>query len=165
LNDQDGRIDCVNAAIGQEVGVVQIELSETNSGDHRIRVSNEPGEYDESRRKTTVVRMTRLDDVLASHAVDPHDVGLLWIDTQGYEGHVLASASNLLKQGTPAIVEYWPYGARRAASLDLFHSVVSESYSLVIDVRTGEVRRAQDVGAFEQQYPQRSYTDLALLRE
>lgn len=164
LNDLADRMTCIRVAVAKTAGPISMELSAQNSGDHRIRVSGDKGAMDEGNRAVVEVPAMPLDSILHLQGVDPHDVGLLWIDTQGFEGQVLDSATNLLATGVPTITEYWPYGARRAKSLDLFHALVSKHYSTVVDVRTGAVLSADRVGELEREYQGRSFTDLALLK-
>lgn len=39
---------------------------------------------------------------------------LIWMDTQGFEGHILTGASKALAKRTPLVIELWPYGMKRA---------------------------------------------------
>ena len=55
-----------------------------------------------------------LDDLLDEHGIARGDVGLLWMDVQGHERHVLDGAPKLLASGVSLVVELWPYGLRRA---------------------------------------------------
>ena len=58
--------------------------------------------------------LRRLDDLLDEHGIARADVGLLWMDVQGHEQHVLEGAPKLLAGNVPLGVELWPYGLRRA---------------------------------------------------
>ena len=42
---------------------------------------------------------------------------LAYLDAQGHEGHILAGARQLLDAHSPIAMEFWPYGLRRANSL------------------------------------------------
>ena len=108
-------IRCVNAALSATDGTAELELS-TNSGDHRVRVAGPlAGEqYHEHTRPLIRVPLRRLDDLLDEHGIARGDVGLLWMDVQGHEQHVLDGAPKLLASGVPLVVELWPYGLRRA---------------------------------------------------
>lgn len=78
-NDLADRVEVVAGAATAESGVVRLERSAKNHGDHRV---SETGEVE--------VPAVRLDDVIADHEVT--DIGLLWLDTQGHEAQVLAGA-------------------------------------------------------------------------
>jgi hypothetical protein len=47
------------------------------------------------------------------------------MDTQGYEGHVLAGARRLLDSGTPLVMEFWPYGIKRVNYFELMKAALS----------------------------------------
>jgi FkbM family methyltransferase len=108
-------IRCVNAALSATNGTAELELS-TNSGDHRVRVAGPLAaeEYHEHTRPLIRVPLRRLDDLLDEHGIARAQVGLLWMDVQGHEQHVLEGAPKLLAGGVPVVVELWPYGLRRA---------------------------------------------------
>jgi len=108
-------IRCVNAALSATSGTAELELS-TNSGDHRVRVAGPLAaeQYHEHTRPLIRVPLRRLDDLLDEHGIARADIGLLWMDVQGHEQHVLEGAPKLLAGGVPIVVEFWPYGLRRA---------------------------------------------------
>jgi FkbM family methyltransferase len=164
----------VPVAASDNPGSVEFELSARNSGDHRVRrderpAAREPEMYGESKRPVITVPAGRLDDILAEQSVDPGDVGLVWIDTQGHEGHVLAGAPRLLSSTAPIIVEYWPYGLRRAAGLELLHQLLRDSGRRVIDLRDSlrcgrlQVLSRTELDTLAERYRDHQYTDLALL--
>ena len=114
-NNLDQAIRCVNAAVSATSGTVELELS-NNSGDHRVRVAGPlvAERYDEHKRPLVRVPVCRLDDLLDETGIDRRDVGLLWMDVQGHERHVLEGAPALVASGVPVVTELWPYGLRRA---------------------------------------------------
>ena len=161
-------------AASDSPGAVEFELSFSNSGDHRVRrhdrpVANQPELCRERERPVITVPAARLDDVLAEQNVELSDVGLVWIDTQGHEGHVLAGAPRLLDSAAPIIMEYWPYGLRRAAGLELLHQLMRDSGRRIIDLRDTlrcgslQVLSLMELDALAERYPNHQYTDLALL--
>ena len=121
LNLAASRPLLLNVALGDRVGEAVMEWSPDNFGDHRIRCDHAPagGRYGEDRRRQAAVAMTTLDQVEEDHRLRFDNSTLLWIDTQGYEGHVLAGASGIMARppaARPAVVcEFWPYGIERAA--------------------------------------------------
>lgn len=124
LNDVDAFCRNILAAASAEEGTMQLEISPVNFGDHRIRFSPSDGAYGESRWKTQNVSVKRLDALLA----DAEDLGLIWIDTQGHEGHVLAGAPRLLGLTTvPIVAEFWPYGLERAGGYEMLRALLSTS--------------------------------------
>jgi FkbM family methyltransferase len=145
-----GRVRCHPVALGGASGSVELEVAADNFGDHRVRVRATPGAYGESDRRTQTVPITRLDDLLDEQGpFAPSSVGLLWIDVQGYEGHVLAGAERLLAGGVPVEMELWPYGLERAGtSRDALLAALATSFRRVIDLRDPSPR-AQPIEALE----------------
>jgi FkbM family methyltransferase len=166
LNDVEDRATLAQIAISDSDGAVQLELCDWNAGDHRIRAVDPSWELlAESSRRSITVRSARLEDALGS---DPSDVGLVWVDTQGHEAHVLAGAGALLAAGVPWIIEYWPYGLTRSGGLDSLHELIADHFSTVVDVRRSmdEGRPAiigsADVATAARQTSD-AYTDLILI--
>jgi FkbM family methyltransferase len=139
LNDLSNYIKAFNIALGSEKNQSLVfELSDTNSGDHRVRVNNEDGIYKEQNRKTITVKSECLDDMLPNFY--DKKTTLIWIDTQGYEGFILRGAQKVLKHQIPLVVEFWPYGLERAGSMDDFkQSCLNYSYyydlSLLVPIK------------------------------
>lgn len=134
LNDLNDRIVLRNVAVGPADGqTLQMELSKENSGDHRIRISNDDGMYGERSRSVIQVASLTLDTVVGS--LDAREARgarstLVWMDTQGYEGQVLSGAANIVAARTPLVLEFWPYGLDRTQSYAALRAAVMryESY-------------------------------------
>lgn len=140
LND---KIHCFNLALsssryaGDEAkdgGI--LELSTSNSGDHRIRHSDEQGFFQEEKRKTVNVKVSTLDGVLSENPnLKAENVSLIWLDIQGHEGYFFEGAQNLLSRKVPVISEFWTYGITRSGmSLSEYKQIVSKSFSHFYDV-------------------------------
>jgi FkbM family methyltransferase len=171
LNDAEDRITCIQVAVSDETGTVEFELSEDNYGDHRVRARDAavPDSMGESARATISVPARSLRDALAQASVRTEEIGLVWVDTQGHEGQVLAGAGDLPGKA-PWVMEYWPYGLRRAQGLDLFHQFVTQYFSHVIDIKLSIAEGrdvaldASDVARLaDRMTTPRSHTDLLLL--
>ena len=136
LNGLGPQIVAHNVALGAREQVdVSFELSETNFGDHRIRLSADPGLFGEDRRETIRVKMMQLDLLIPS--LDPRRT-MIWMDTQGFEGHILAGARNALAARPPLVLEFWPYAMNRAGSYEpLKDALLSAGYSNFCDVKHG----------------------------
>jgi FkbM family methyltransferase len=163
LNGIEDRVTCVQVAVSTTTGTLTLELSDINLGDNRVRAAVQPGDYREERWATITVPAAPLDAIITDADVDPSTIGLVWVDTQGHEGQVLASAPTLLARRIPFVIEYWPYGLRRSDGLGLLHSIISDSFSTVVDARRGERLPAGTVAALADYYTGRSYTDLLLV--
>jgi FkbM family methyltransferase len=103
-------------ALSSGDGEMELELSDYNSGDNRLRAPNgaAAGVWHEDRRATVRVPVRRLDDVLAEHPADASDVRLIWLDIQGHEGQFFEGARDTIGRGIPVVSEFWPYGILRS---------------------------------------------------
>lgn len=129
-NGLDDRVDIRQVALSNREGKVDLELSDDNWGDHRVRVSVAKGRAREERRATIEVSV----QTLADAGLESEDVGLIWMDVQGHEGHVLAGAAENL-HSVPVVTEYWPYALHRAGGLALMNDVIRSRYDSVVDIR------------------------------
>ena len=133
LNSVEDRVVTINKALGATDGdCLTFELSFDNFGDHRIHSKKKSGRYDEEKRRHIRVESTTLDSVLSEHK---RKNLFLWMDVQGYEGHVLKGASDTLKEGHPLVIEFWPYGLERADSYPaLKEALIESNYSVFYDL-------------------------------
>lgn len=114
LND---RILHFSFALSSLEGEMELELSGNNSGDHRIRRTNDPGFFREEQRKTIKVQVKTLDGLLKEESrLSNERVDLVWVDIEGHEGHFLKGARGFLRQGIPVVSEFWPYGIERSGT-------------------------------------------------
>ena len=101
---------------------MDLELSEDNFGDHRIRPGDLPvRDKDENRHKIQIQSHTL--DTLCP--VEPAENTLIWMDTQGYEGCVLAGAGRWLDAGTPLVMEFDPHLMKRVNSFGLMKAAIA----------------------------------------
>lgn len=129
-------------------------------------------QFGESKRKVINVPVKSLDSILVQSLLIDLDAPvsgevLLFMDTQGYEGHVLRGSSSFLKRSRGAIVtEFWPYGLARAGSgFNLFKDAVLDSnFTKFIDLnRPAETLdlTAENLDRLRRDYSQSSrHTDL-----
>lgn len=112
LSDQ-AVVLAVGAGAAPDVLVLQKEGG--NSGAATLRTEHRP------RMLTTEVRVPviTLDSLVKDGVVDCQDVGLLWIDTEGYEEEIFDGASAVLEQRIPLAFEYTPsfYSAEKAGRI------------------------------------------------
>jgi FkbM family methyltransferase len=136
MNDLEAFARLLPTAIGHKNGEVPLELADQNLGDHRVRVNadSSDGVYQEARRTTIRVPVTTLDALLSNENLQPADVGLVWIDTQGYDGFVLAGATDLQRGSVPVVCEFWPYGMRRSEGWPIFRDTVRSSFTGYYDL-------------------------------
>lgn len=109
LNGIDDRVTVLAQAVGDVSGAtLHLQESATNSGNHAIADQGIP------------VKSSRLDDLAD---MLPKQC-LLWMDIEGYEGHALKGASNLLAMGTPVVCEFNTAYLRQAQGLLLLKNAL-----------------------------------------
>lgn len=135
LNGLTDKVHCRNVAASSETGEMPMELSPINFADHRIAASekNAMQIHGETNWDTTLVAVQTFDDVLEKEHILVEELSLVWVDTQGHEGHVLSGATKLRASGCPIVVEFWPYGLVRSGGYDQLREILSE-YSQIIDL-------------------------------
>lgn len=137
LNDLADKITFHNLALGAESNKeLTFELSPDNGGDHRVKVREDDGLYDESSRKQIKVKSEKLDDIIAN--INEKN-SLIWMDTQGYEGYIMKGAENALNKKVPMVTEFWPYGLDRANCYQYFKEAClkyDNYYDLSVDQPT-----------------------------
>jgi FkbM family methyltransferase len=95
-------------------GELELELSEYNSGDNRIRHSRTGGAWQEDHRDVVRVPVRTLDGALEAAHVNRDELRLAWVDIQGHEGQFFQGARATLARGIPVVSEFWPYAILRS---------------------------------------------------
>src|SRR5262249_25024876 len=95
-NDLERGVEICPAAIGGLDGEVEFLVVERRSGLHEVHPSDSPlPGWKPGADQTMKVRQLALDPLAGRGLFDPGDVGLLWMDAQGHEGHILRGAESL----------------------------------------------------------------------
>jgi FkbM family methyltransferase len=101
------------------------------------------------------VELVTLDRLVESGEIDPAEVGMLWIDAEAHEGHILRGATTLTGRGVPIVFEFDPFGLDERGDRDRVHEIVEHSYTHFVDVR----RPVRD--ETEQRFRLRAVTELS----
>jgi FkbM family methyltransferase len=114
-NGMSDRFHCLQLAASDRRGTLELELSDINSGDHRIRAgaTEHDGSSDQGHRPREVISVgaDTIDQILATLPPDVgREVALIWIDVQGHEASVLRGGTRTFSRGTPTVAEIWPLG-------------------------------------------------------
>lgn len=157
LNDLDGRVDVHTLAVSDYDGRCGLLDSPTNSGDRRLLTDG------------SGLECRRLDSFVESGQLDPAEIGLVWMDVQGHEPHVLRGAKLAIPAGVPVVVEYCPWVL--GDGLDDLDRQIADRFSTVVDLRAlaagiGEesvVLTPRDLPRLAARYRRSGYTDLLLL--
>ncbi|WP_447936428.1 FkbM family methyltransferase [Thermomonas fusca] len=119
LNDVESRVTVLAQAVGDTSNVtLHLRESATNSGNHAIGADGIP------------VRSTRLDDLRF-----PGN-SLLWMDIEGYEGHALIGAKNLIDSRTPVVCELNTAYLEKSGGLHLLQEALRNR--TIFDLRSPE---------------------------
>lgn len=145
-NGLEDRVRTIQAAVGDVTGTVPLSVHPDHPGGHEIG-----GRGDH----TIEVPIRRLADLVKADCRT-----LLWIDVQGYEGHVLKGAGDLL--GSPALVEFTPQRLRDTGGWSAFLEAAG-SYDTVLEAQ-GDLQPAGDLDRLAARLEaEGGYTDLLLL--
>jgi FkbM family methyltransferase len=109
---------------------LELELSPFNLGDHRIRTLRLDEDPVQDGRQSVVVCSSKL-DTICSGQLDADFI--IWMDVQGFEGHVLTGSREMLRGHPPLILEFWPGGLSRTGGFELLKASLA-AYSSFIDL-------------------------------
>ena len=97
-----------------------------------IDAHSNSGLRSDARRETITVRSETFDKTIKQ--LEPKE-SIIWLDTQGFEGHILSGATKALQLRPPICLEFWPYGMSRTDSYSLLKKALIESgYSSFFDL-------------------------------
>ena len=152
-------ITLIPKALGKTKANMELVLSDENMGNHRIKSGDVKGTKSEN------IKMTAFDDEL-KNMVDQIDY--VWMDVEGYEGHVLEGMDECLKSGHfPIWMEFNPMMLTESGGLDSVYEILPSYFSKFIDRHeSSDVRNIRDLKmiADELGYDGKA-TDIFLIRK
>jgi FkbM family methyltransferase len=124
-----------NLAVFDRKTSLEMELSDINMGDHRVRGAGNLNAYAESTRKTIQVPAERLDSVMEQSNWQPCSPNFMKVDVQGAEVRVLRGGVNTLAALDYLYIEYWPYGMLRMGDRaeDFLDAVKQFQFGMIFD--------------------------------
>lgn len=151
-NGVETKVKALNLALFSEDCTLDMELSENNMGDHRVRRPSIPNPrsnyFNEETRPTVKIQARRLDGVLkVQDLVKPV---ILKVDTQGAEVQVFSGAQKFLAGVDYLIVEYWPYGLQRMGdTTESFFNIIKQfSWASIFDDNIFSVPKLLPINEF-----------------
>lgn len=128
VNDLSDRVEIFRSAVSDFQGSIEMELSDVNYGDHRIRATNTSVSFgEESERSYESVPCTTLGLFLRQRDINTSET-LFWIDTQGHEGKIFKGLEDFLSNRTSPVyvlAEFWPYGIERSGGKDEYFEMLA----------------------------------------
>ena len=139
LNDVEKNISTYNYALSNKDNIeLEMEISDNNSGDHRVRLPNPQMTIHNENTRSIIKVTSKKFDSLFQNLDENND--LVWIDAQGYEPIILEGAQNLLLSRTPLVIEFWPYGLKRNNLWEKIDSIF-EKYDYFIDLNQDNINK------------------------
>jgi FkbM family methyltransferase len=106
--------------------------SSNNWGDHRIQSENK--RLHSSASPSVVVQGQTLDCFLERNGLELDRPGLIWMDVQGYEGHVLSSSRILSEHKVPIHLEFWPFGLKESGGFERLIGFLKFNYAQFVEL-------------------------------
>jgi FkbM family methyltransferase len=123
------RATIVRSAVGDTPGRAMLQLHPRNKGNHMIgRAPSLDG------LEQVEVGVERMDVALRAAGVAPEQVGVVWIDVEGYEPQAIRGLGEFLERRVPLVIEYSPsrYSPEDQAALS---ELLEKHYRFYRDVK------------------------------
>ncbi len=149
LNELDEQVVAIEAGISDSVGTMRLVTVEGTcnswvaTSDEVVAAAQEartrleaanPGQELPAMGVDDVPVLT-LDRLVEDGTIDLDLAGLLWIDAEGHEGHILRGATRLVETGVPMVFEFDPPNLEGRGDRETVHTVIEECYSHYVDLR------------------------------
>lgn len=139
LNNIEQRIKACKIALSNSNKTNSMYLSEHNLGAHAVfekEVNKEDlvSKDKDNNLKFDVINVEcqTMDYFIKNNNIDISDIGLVFMDIEGHEGHFLEGAQDLLKKKIPIITEFYPPFLFRSNGADKFLNNTFKYFSKVI---------------------------------
>jgi FkbM family methyltransferase len=130
LNDLEDRVTVLPIAASNEVGWSELVVNRSRGGKHWIATdSSKLGRKQRIEDAVLKVETVTLDQLVETGLIEPERTGLVWMDAEAHEGHILEGASSLLARGTPLVVEWNPVILDRVGDRGKLERAVASEYT------------------------------------
>lgn len=177
LNGLETSVDIYRWALGPTDGTATLVMNPLNCGDIRLAAvaaspspvngpdpATDTGESDFARVEVTV---RTFDRTLADSGIDPTALGLVWMDAQGSEGHIVGASRVLVECPVPIYLEFWPHGLQALKAYAPLKAFVEQACKAVVHFESGtpHTYAPRDLDTLYRRYEtEERFTDLLLLR-
>ena len=172
-NDLDDRVTPLRVALSDNVGSIELVIAPDRSGKHWVIADEDKRRYAKE-SATMIVPTATLDSVILEQRFAAEDIGLLWMDAQGHEGHILHGAKKLVQAGVPIALEWDPSALDQVGDRDAIQEVAARDYTHFIDVRGNRagaryiLRGTAELADYSERFLERGrpsrFTDILILR-
>jgi FkbM family methyltransferase len=175
LNGLEDRGTAVGVAVSDSDGTVQFVANTAHSGQGWVATDDSRLDRLGAGDQAISVPTMTIDGLVDSGVIALDRVGLLWIDAQSHEGHILAGGGRLLETGVPIVLEWYPRALDRLGDRVKLQNSVAEHYTHFIDLRAKpgsdgtvfEILEADTLCDYVEPFSAdsgRRYTDILILR-
>jgi FkbM family methyltransferase len=130
LNDLEDRVTALGLAASNQVGRSELVVDRSRGGKHWIATDRSKLRR-KNRAENTIlgVETVTLDHLVETGVIDVERTGMLWMDAEAHEGHILEGASSLLARGIPIVTEWNPVILDRVGDRGKIERAVAEGYT------------------------------------
>ena len=130
LNDLEERVKVLRVAASNEVGRSELVVNRSRGGKHWIATDRSKLSRKHLAENAVVqVATVTLDHLVETGEIDAERTGLVWMDAEAHEGHILEGASSLLDRGTPLVLEWNPVILDRMGDRGKLERAVERDYT------------------------------------
>jgi FkbM family methyltransferase len=130
LNDLEKRVTVLPVAASNEAGWSELVVNRSRGGKHWIATDRSKlGRKQRGEDEVLKVETVTLDRLVETGVIEPERTGLVWMDAEAHEGHILDGASSLLARGTPLVVEWNPVILDRLGDRGKLERAVAGEYT------------------------------------
>jgi FkbM family methyltransferase len=134
INGFADRVQVLRTAVSNACGTGHLRVFIDRWGIHEIAGDDDTKSSSES-EEVVEVELVTLDSVAERSLYEADGTGLLWIDAEGHEGHILQGATRLVSEGTPVILEVQPSKLNSQGGLDFLRAAANDHYTHFVDMR------------------------------
>jgi len=139
LNGLEGRIVAVCKAASNRIGTSELIVNPEQGGKHWIATDQRKKARLRSHEEVVEVETITLDRLAEEGAFDPDRTGMLWIDAQAHEGHIIEGATCLTSRGVPIVLEWDPKALDRMGDRGKLHEIAEREYSHFAGMRADPI--------------------------